>query len=375
VANTLTEVIPKLLAQGLMALRENAVTPRLVNRQYEREAGMKGSTIDVPIPSAIAVLDVAPANVAPDPGNTQPTSVPIPLDQWKEAPFFLSDKDMLEAVDDIMPMQASEAIKSLANTVDVFIQELGKQFYWYTGTAGTTPFSSGTTVDSTNARKLLNQGLAPLDDRWALLDPDAEASALNVRAFQDMSWNGSPDTIINGNLNRKMGFGWWMNQNVLTHTTSGPPDDYTVVGAHIVGVTSIAVVSAANDDDFTAGDILTFAGHTQTYVVTADVAGEAAAIVISPPLRVALAGSEAITVVDTHVNNLLFHRQAIAFASRPLQNHGTGLGVVTASAVDPVSGLALRVETKLEHKRLRFSYDILFGGALIRPGFGVRLAG
>jgi len=356
--NILTEVIPKLLAQGLMALRENAVTPRLVNRQYEREAGQLGSTIDVPIPSAIATSAVTPANVAPDPGITQPTSVPIPLDQWQEAAFFLSDKDMKEALTDIMPMQASEAIKAIANEVDVFIQELGKQFYWYTGTAGVTPFSSGDTTDATQSRKLLNQGLAPLDDRWALLDPDAEAKALDIRAFQDMSWNGSPDTIINGNLNRKMGFGWWMNQNVLTHTTAAsPPDDYTVNGAHSIGVTSVAVASAGNNGDFTKGDILTFANHTQTYVITADVAGAAAAISISPPLRVALAGSEAVDVVNTHVNNLLFHRQAIAFASRPLQSHGPGLGVITASAVDPISGLALRVET------------------LIRPGFGVRLAG
>jgi hypothetical protein len=49
-----------------------------------------------------------------------------------------------------------------------------------------------------------------------------------------------------------------------------------------------------------------------------------------------------------------------------------GLGVPPASAVDPVSGLSLRLEVTREYKRTRFSYDILFGAQLIRPEFAVR---
>lgn len=370
-ANDLTEVIPKLLVQGLRALRENTVMALLVNREYESTAGEKGSTIDVPIPSAIEATDVTPANIAPNPGDTVPTSVPIPLDQWKEAAFYLSDKNQLEAINDIMPMQASEAVKSLANVVDVFILELYKGFFGVAGTAGTTPFTGGTTEDATELRKVLSEQLAPPGDRWAVLNPDAEQKALDIRAFQDMSWNGSTAAIIEGQLNRKMGFGWFMDQNVRTHV-SGTGTLYVTSGASSVGATVIPLITGSGT--IVVGDIITFASDPQTYTVLVGIAAPGS-VTISPALRVAQTGAEAVAITPTHVVNLGFHRDAIAFASRPLQRYGSEFGVVSQTAIDPVSGLALRVEAKHEFKRLRFSYDILFGAAVIRPELGARLLG
>lgn len=85
--NDLEKVIPQLLAQGLLALRENCVMPRLVNSDYSTMGRNKGASIDIPIPSAIAAQDVAPGNVPPATGTMKPTEVSIQLDQWKEAPL------------------------------------------------------------------------------------------------------------------------------------------------------------------------------------------------------------------------------------------------------------------------------------------------
>lgn len=371
-ANDLTEVIPKLLVQGLRALRQTAVMPMLVNREYETTAGEKGSTIDVPIPSAIEVTDVAPANIAPNPGDTVPTSVPIPLSKWKEAAFYLTDKNQLEAMNDIMPMQASEAVKALANYVDKFLLGLYPGFFGVAGTAGITPFTGGTTEDATELRKVLSEQLAPTSDRWAVLDPDAEQKALDIRAFQDMSWNGSTAAIIEGQLNRKMGFGWFMDQNVPTHTKGTEDGLYVTAGVSALGSTVIPLITGSGT--IVVGDILTFASDPQTYTVLVGLVAPGS-VTISPALRVAQTGAEAVSVIDTHVVNLGFHRDAIALASRPLQRYGSEFGVVSATAIDPVTQLALRVEAIHEHKRLRFSYDILFGAAVIRPELGARLLG
>ncbi len=384
-ANTLTEVAPKLLAQGLMALRQIAIMPLLVNRQYESMAGQRGSTIDVPIPSAITAQAVAPANVPPSTADVSPTSVAVPLDQWYEAPFYMTDKDILSSMNGTIPMQASEAIKSLANNVDSYLLGMYTKFYGYQGTAGTTPFlSSGAGItDVTRVRAILNNQLAPMDDRRIVLNPDAEANALENRAFHDMSFTGQNAAILRGEMQQKLGFGWFMDQNVPVHTagtiTTGLAAKTST--AQAAGLTAIVCTTAASTGAcaLVEGDIITFAGDSQTYVLTADATQASAStdvtLKISPPLKVALEGDEAVTVKDSHVVNLAFHRDAIAFATRPLQNVEAGLGAITRSAVDPVSGLTLRLEITREHKRTRWSYDILYGGTVIRPEFGARIAG
>ena len=104
---------------------------------------------------------------------------------------------------------------------------------------------------------------------------------------------------------------------------------------------------------------------------------------IAPALQKALTSSETIAIsgipqvsnayAATPVTLLpVFHRDAIAFATRPLQRAPSGLGTITDTMVDEVSGLSLRLEVTREHKRIRFSYDILYGYAVVRRELGAR---
>lgn len=381
-SNTLTAVTPKLLAQGLLALRQMAIMPLLVNRSYSTLAGQRGSTIDVPIPSAIAAQAVSPAATPPSTADVVPTSVAIAMDQWYEAPFYLTDQDMLTAMEGTIPMQASEAVKALANNVDNYLLGKYKKFYGYTGTAGTTPFGAVTTADATALRAILNKQLAPLDDRRVVLDPDAEGAALNIRAFQDASFGGGAAGLLEGKINQKLGFAWFMDQNVPTHTAGTITTGLIAKAAtaQALGLKAIVCTTAASTGAcaLVVGDIISFAGHSQTYVVTATATQASAAtdvtVNVEPGLKKALVGSEAVTVRASHVVNLGFHRDAIAFATRPLGDT-THPAAITQQAVDPISGLVLRLEITREHKRTRFAYDILYGAEVVRAEFGARLAG
>lgn len=383
VSNTLTSVIPTLFTQGLKSLRSNCVMPRLVNTDFSTETKQKGDTISVPIPSALSVTDVAPAAYAPDSGNVSPTVATIPLSNWKEAAFTLSEKELANAIAGIPPIQLTSAVEALATNINAAILGLYTGVYGYVGTAGTTPFVSDITA-ATQARKVLGQQKAPTGNRRIVLNPDAEANALSLSAFYGALNSADPAVITEGLIGRKFGFDWAMDQQVPSQTagtiTTGLIAKASTVQA--IGLKAIVCTTAASTGAcaLKKGDIMLFSGDTQTYVLTADATQASAAtdvtLNISPGKAVALAGSETVTVKATHVVNLAFHRDAFAFASRTLVDEYLAGNVENQMQMaDPVSGLTLRLSVREEYRRIRWAFDVLYGVGLIRPELAVRIAG
>lgn len=381
--NTLDDLIPKLLAQGLLALRQHSIMPRLVNQNYSLSPGTKGSTVDVPVSSAIAIQTVTPGATPPSTADIAPTVVPVVMDTWQEAPFHLSDSDLGKVDAGIIPMQAAEAIKTIANAIDTAILALYKDVYGFVGAGGTTPFNTTDGLLAAKlARALANRQLMPPQDRRYVLDVDAEANASMLPNFQDFSQSGDKNVISEGMIGRKLGADWWMDQNVRSHTAGTITTGLIAKAAtaQALGLKTIVGHTAASTGAcaLVVGDVIAISGQTQTYVVTAT-ATQASAnsdvnISIEPGLQVALVGSEDITVKASHVANMLFHREAFAFATRPLETGGDGLAHVQ-SVVDPVSGITLRLEISREYKRTRYSYDVLYGVKTVRPALAVRIAG
>uniref|UniRef100_A0A6M3JB63 Putative capsid protein n=2 Tax=viral metagenome TaxID=1070528 RepID=A0A6M3JB63_9ZZZZ len=387
-ANDLSVIEHKILARGLLALRQQVIMPRLVNNSYSTDAAQKGDVVNVPIPVAQAASAVTPAAVPPTPASKTPTNVQIALDQWYHSDFHLTDKELTEVDKNqhFFPMQASEAIKALANQVNVNIMSNYLGVYGYHGTAGTTPFGATPGVsDATNVRKILNQQLCPKSDRRLVLDYDAEENALVLAAFSDLEKTGDQKVKIEGVLGRKYGFDIAADDHAPLHTAGTITTGLIVKAStvHAVGATSIVCTTAASTGAcaLLTGDIILIAGDSQTYVLTADATETAAAtdvtLSISPPLKVATAGSEAVTVKASHRVNLAFHRDAFAFATRPLMGSlaDLQLGSRILSMQDPVSGIVLRLEIMREFKQTVWDFDILWGSKLVRAELACRLAG
>jgi hypothetical protein len=383
VANTLTAILPKILARAVLVLRELAVMPRLVNGDYSSEAAKKGATINVPIPTARAATDVVPGPTPPTPADTTPATVPIALDNWKKSNFFLTDKDLheIDRNESFLPLEMGEAVRALANEVNSSIHAKYKRIYGFTGTAGSTPFAS-TVVDATNARKVLNQQLAPRANRRGVLDFAADANALALAPFSDAEKVMSAAVKIEGEIGRKFGIDWVADDQVVTHTRGAlGAGALTINGVNTAGATTISVAKGAGANwDAVEGDLITIAGDSQQYVITADttvVQGTNTNVPISPALQVTTAGAEAITSIDTHVVNLVFHRDAFAFANRPLvaTTLDVQLGNQIIAMTDPQTGVTLRLEVSRQYKQTVWELDILWGAELIRPALAARILG
>ena len=386
VNNSLSSVIPLIFTMGLKALRHNCVMPRLVNTDFGKEVMEKGQVINVPLPSVINTNAVVPAAYAPDPGNLAPTTAPIPLNNWQEAPFVLNEKELAQIIDGIVPIQVSAAAEAMASYINSTIFACYAGVYGFTGTAGTTPFA--TTADATNARKILGQQLAPTANRRFVLDPNAEANALSLPAFQYYMNSGNTDVIKEGEIGRKFGFDFFMDQQVPTQVagtltgtvtangvTAGVPN-----GNYIGGTGTISIATGASSSFApNVGDIITFSGDTQTYAVVSGAALGASTngiFTISPAKVVTTAGGETVTLKASHVVNLAFHRDAFAFASRPLQKTDLLADPDESYMIpDPVSGVTMRLTYRREFHRTRLAFDVLWGVGLIRPQLATRVAG
>ena len=371
--NTLDDLMPKILARGLQRLRNRLVMPTAVNRDFSPDPAQRGAVINVPVPPTVGTRPVSPGvTPAPAPDITE-TTVPIVLDQWYEAPIAFTDKERLETIDESVNMAIDAAIDALAERVNASIFGLYKEVYEFVGTPGQTPFQTDYKL-ATAARKILNRNKAPLANRRLVIDPDAEENATNLAQFADSSFSSDNGVIIEGEIGRKVGFDWIMDQQVPTHV-AGTLSDGTVSGNHAAGATTVTIASTAGGT-LKAGDIITFAGHEQTYAVVGDVtisASGSAAVQITPALQAPVAASSAVTLKGTHVVNLAFHRDAFAIAIRPFRQPASDARVLTM--VDPQTNLPLRLEVSRQNKQDYWSFDLLWGVKAVRPELAVRIAG
>jgi len=377
--NTTTNILDKILAAGLVTLREAAVMPRLCNTDYQGEAKSQGDTIDIPRPVIQVVSTVTASNTSKAAADKAPSKIQVSLDQWKMTDFHMTDKEVSEMDRNrhFVPMQVAESARALANNIDAKIHADYTGIYGYVGTAGTAPFTA--VSDATGARRELNEQLAPMSDRRVVLDPAAEDKALQLAAYRDISQTGDRSVPIEGEMGRKFGMDHFMSQNVGSHTT-GSLVSAQVGSTTAVGASSLAINALTAGGAVVVGDIFTIAGDTQTYVVQGAVTFVSTVeqnISINPTLKVAASDTSVVQFKGTHTVNLAFNRGAFVYVTRPIQD---SVGEMTGGnpqsvLVDNQTGLSMRLEVVRQHKQNAWQFDLLYGTKLVRPEFAVRIAG
>lgn len=387
-ANTLTPLIHTILARGLVVLRESALLPMLVNQEYSLSPKQKGQTIDVPVSKRASTYPISPSHIDKQPAESLMEFKSIALDQWEGADFYLTDveRTRITKEDDFLPLTVQEKVQALANAVNADILSKYYKVYGYVGTAGTTPFSNATdrtaAKDGTMLAAKLDAQLCPRTGRVALIDTTAEAEALALPYFANAEKSADASVITLAKIGTKFGFNWFVENAIGRHVAGTPGGTPAVNGAHAAAADDLTDTLAvktmtANTGDYHQGDIITIAGHTQTYTVLATQAADGAtnaSLSIAPGLQVALAGNELITLVATHTVNLAFTREAFALVTAPFEADEMA-GAEIAYMRDSVTGLVLRLEVKRQYKQTKWEFDILWGSACLRPEFAARLAG
>lgn len=382
-SNDLSLVAPLLLKQSLFALRENAIMPRLVSTSYSPSPEEHGTPIQIPIPKPSTVYTVTPGS-AGTASNIDPRAVVLTTETWKATRFELTDKEITEAMAGIVPMQMSEAMKALANTIDA---DLISQYKNVGGAYGTTA-APDDKDDITGVIQKLDEQICPMENRVFVVDPATKREFLEIAATtgSDTRGDGASSALIAGRIGQTYGFDFFMDQNLAgtTHSSGTVGTDAVAANnqADVNGALSAGAVSMSVDGaglpagTITQGTVFRFAGLDQDFTVTANVtlSGSAGTVAFLPALPVGVANDVKVTFQKSHtINGLAFNPMAFALATRAFPPVQSGLGSIIEQDVDPVSNLALRLEITRANKVTSFELDILYGVATVRPEFACRL--
>ena len=385
--NDLDAIIPKIVSRGLLSLREKAILPRLVNSDFSAEVARKGDMVDIPISHAVSVEDVVPSHISPQPPDSSVSSVSVRLDNWKKASFFLTDKEVsqIDSTAQFVPLQMQEAINALAAAVNQSVLDLHTQITNKIGFGGATPFQPEPDEGAleyhgvrpaTGARRVLNENKAPKSGRFGVINYDAEANALALPQFSDLSRTGSSDVILEGQLGRKFGIDWFASDNMpiqdfgtetvrLAHTAPAGDGDFRIPAALT---------------QFEVGRFFTIVGSDRIHRVDEfipNVAANTHRIFVTPTIENPNSSSTHVTFVPKVVSNLVMQRDAVALVMRPLAHTAleTGSHGQMMSITDPETGLSLRLEVSRQYKQTVWEFDILWGVKMVRPEWAVKILG
>jgi hypothetical protein len=153
----------------------------------------------------------------------------------------------------------------------------------------------------------------------------------------------------------------------------------TDASGYAVGATVLTLASAGTGT-ILAGDVVTFAGDSNKYVVTsgdADVSGGGTITLAAPGLRVAMStATKAITVVASAARNMAFNRSALVLAARaPARPEEGDMAEDVIVITDPRSGLSMEFAMYKGYRKVRYEVGLAWGVKNIKPEHTALLLG
>jgi len=373
--NTLSNLIPS----AYRAL--NAVSRELVgfipSVQLDPSAEMLavGQTIYIPqAPVNSAGKDITPAMAFPTAAYQTIGSKSHSLTKQRAFPFSWQNEER-KALDagpgylSINEQQIAQAIRACVNEMEVDIAVAAKNgaSRAFGATAGTAPVLA----DWAQAKKILDDNGAPSTDRTSVFDTTAGVALRSTSNLYKVNEAGDGGSLLRqGLLGNLFGFNLRESAQIQT-TTKGTASSATTDNAgYAVGATVLTLASAGTGT-ILAGDIITFAGDSNKYVVAsgdADVSTGGTITLAEPGLRVAMsAATKAITVFGTSARNTAFSRNAILLSTRLPASVQGDLATDRQVITDPVSGISFELSMYPGDRMVHYEVAACWGVTVIKP--------
>lgn len=374
-ANTLTPIIPDLYAGMDVVSRELVGFIPSVFRNTSAERAAVGQSVVYDIAPTPTAFNVTPAMTVPEPDNFTTGAGSLTISKSRGVAFGWTGEEQ-RAVDSglgYLSVQANNFAQGLRVLVNEMEADIANAAYLGAsralGTAGTAPFS-GDFDAIADVRKILDDNGAPLSERSLVMNTSAGANLRKNTQLTNVNESGTTMTLRDGELLNIHGFSLKESAQVATHTKGTGASATTNTAGYAVGATVITL-AAAGTGTIKAGDVVSFAGDTNLYVVASgdtDVSNGGTITLAAPGLRVAIpASATAITVGNSYAGNVAFSRNAIHLVTRApaLPKEGDS-AIDRMQIIDPRSGMVFEISVYAVYRKIRAEVTAAWGVGAVK---------
>ena len=385
--NTITGLVPDIYeALDIVSRELTGMIPSVTMNASANEAAV-GQNIRVDVEPAGNVSNITPAMVTPDPTGQTSSFTDIVITKSRAAEFGFNGEDQKglnsgAGYQNVRAAKIAQAIRALTNEVETDLCGLQSTFSRAFGTAGTTPFGTANDyTDASNVLKILKDNGAPLQDNQLVINTTAGVNLLGKQA--NVADAGSDSILRQGVLLDINGMPIRESAQVVNQAAASLAGAATTNAAGYAVGANVLTLAAGGTGTVGAGDVITFAGDPNKYVVTSAVfagANPAAGDTITigaNGLRVAMAAAaKAITKVAASDRNMAFNRSALVLASRaPARPSEGDMASDVIVITDPRSGLSMEFAMYQGYRKVRYEVALAWGVKNIKPEHTALLLG
>lgn len=347
--------------EALPLLESNLVFPALIHTDFSEEFSKQGDTIQIrkpPIYNAdefngeIKIQDIDEGNVL------------VKLDKIADVSVELTAKEMALNAEDFNKQVIEPAMVALAEKINADGLKLYKDVYAVFGNEGAPPSSLWELAAIT---KILNDNKAPLTGRSCVWNTEALANLQTIPTLVEAEKRGSTDSLREGCIGRVFGVDHYFSQQTPYHEHG---INLNHVAPYELGEDGI-VKFPCDSGKLLYGDILRAGNKSYTVLEDAESDGSSIAVKLYPQVKEEDMNTTFYSI-GNHVANLMFHKSAFGFVTRPLE-----VARGADSYVTSYNGLSVRVtmDYNIATKKQTLSIDTLYGFKTLYPELAVRVLG
>lgn len=380
-ANTLTGLIPTLYASLDIVSRELVGMIPAVSRNSNAERAALNETITIPIVPANVAVDVTPGITAPDNGDAAIGNTTMTISKSRMVPVRVNGEEM-RGLDNagtgqsIMAQRFSQAFRTLTNEIESDLAGLYVASSRAYGTPGTAPFGTANDLsDLAQTLKILEDNGAPQSDLQAVLGSSAIAQMRGKQSGLFKVNEAGTDQLLRQGILGRLENADIHNSSGIKTPTKGTGASYTTnTAGYAVGATDITLITGTGT--ILAGDVVTFAGDTNKYVVKTALTG-GVVVLAEPGLKVTIAAAAtALTVGATATQNMVFSRSAIQLITRaPAMPEDGDMADDILDIADPISGLSFQIAVYRQYRQVKYEVAMAWGWKMVAPRHSTNLLG